>query len=151
MAFALQSVCTILAGMAYYDQLSQFDKAETIQRTNFVTVNMPLHWRGFAAVATLTVLLLKLVMITFGMFLVRCRYSMLGNTWATVAQILSPGTAELLAVAGSVTDKEVEDWLKRRSMTNTRMGLSVASGVDRPSIMGAPTSQGNSGHEKTGS
>lgn len=58
-AFALQSLYTVLSGIAYYDQLPQFDNADTTHRTDFVTVNMPVRWREYVAVAAVAALHLR--------------------------------------------------------------------------------------------
>ena len=141
-AFALQSMYTVMAGMAYYDQLAQFDAKGTVQRTSFVTVNAPVSWRGLLTVAIVVVLQVILITFLVVRFLAHCRYSMLGEIWPMIAQTTSPVTAELVGIAGSMTDEEVKGWLRRRSLANARVGLAVADGADEPGITDAAGSDG---------
>lgn len=80
-------------------------------------------------------------MITVALFVLYCRFSMLGNTWAAVAQVLSPRTRDLVAVAANMTDKQVQERLKQRSLANTRVGLSVADGGGSPAQPGIMEAQ----------
>jgi hypothetical protein len=66
-AFALQSLYTILAGMAYYDQPGQFDNTDLSDVSDFVIVNAPLRWPGWLAtvIALFVHITLAIIICTF--------------------------------------------------------------------------------------
>jgi hypothetical protein len=77
-AFALQSTITLLASMAYYDQLAQFDNSAPVQHTFFITANVLQHYRGFLAVMIVLAMHVLLVAYVVTWFARTLRYSMLG-------------------------------------------------------------------------
>jgi hypothetical protein len=136
-AFALQSLYTVLAGLAYYDQLGQFDNVGIVDRAQFVAVNVPLRWQGFLAVAVVLICHFVLTSVVITWFFHTCKYSSLGDTWKAVAQARSAMTEDIFQIAPNKTKKEVKGWLKDEKRNNTRVGLGWIEDEGRPGIVKA--------------
>jgi hypothetical protein len=95
--------------MAYYDFLPEIEVAtDNATATFFSSVLIPVHWKGFTAIAAAIAIHLVSVVLITAWFLPRVKLTTLGNTWLTVAQLVHGETA------GSTisSDKEVEKKLK---------------------------------------
>ena len=134
-AFALQSLITLLSSIAYYDQLGQFDKKAPISQSQFVTVNAPQRYRGFVAVATVLLVHLILLGIIVTMFLNGTRYTMLGNSWQSVSQAVTPETEAYLAIASMKVDDEVESKMKDDGVESLRIGIDQIDGSNRVGVV----------------
>ena len=134
-AFALQSLITLLSSMAYYDQLGQFDNEAPISQASFVTANTPQRYRGFVAVATVLLVHLILIGIIVTTFLNGTRYSMLGNSWQSLSQAVTAETEGFLAVASMRTDDEVKMKMKDDGVKSLRVGIGQIEGSDRVGIV----------------
>ncbi|KAE9371693.1 hypothetical protein N431DRAFT_441660 [Stipitochalara longipes BDJ] len=80
-AFALQSMITVLSSMAYYDQILQFDNNQTTQVDYIVIANTRRYCRGRLAVCIALIVHLALIVVVTLLFAKESRLSMLGNTW----------------------------------------------------------------------
>lgn len=134
LGFAMQSAITVLAGMAYYEQLPSFDEVTTVQITRLVQAQIPAGrgteyasipagaTRGWILVVTLTFLHVCLMVGIVTLFLLGTKVSMLGNSWAAVSQVVDPVTDRYIREAALATDREVERW-----MSNDGVGEKVVS------------------------
>ena len=134
-AFALQSLITLLSSMAYYDQLAQFNRIEPVIQTYFVAVNTPQHRRGLLAVVTVTVVHLILVTIIASRFLRLSRFSMLGNSWQAASQAVTPETIEYLTTTSLMTDKQVKQQMTDDGKEKLRVGLAQIEGTGRVGLV----------------
>ena len=134
-AFALQSLITLLSSMAYYDQLGQFNNRALISQTQFVTANTPQRYRGFVAVATVLLVHLILLGIIVTMFLNGTRYSMLGNAWQSVSQAVTSETEAYLAIASMKVDDEVKSKMKEDGVQSLRIGIDQIYGSNRVGVV----------------
>lgn len=134
-AFALQSLITLLSSMAYYDELGQFDTRATISRTQFVTTNAPQRYGGFVAVATVLLVHLILLGIIVTMFLNGTRYTMLGNSWQSVSQAVTPETEAYLAISSMKVDDEVKSKMKDDGVKSLRIGIDQIDGSNRVGVV----------------
>ena len=134
-AFALQSLITLLSSMAYYDLLGQFDKMAPTSRTQFVTANTPRRCRGFVAVATVLLVHLILLGIIVTMFLNGTRYTMLGNSWQSVSQAVTLETEAYLATASMKVDDEVKSKMKDDGVKSLRIGIDQIDGSNRVGVV----------------
>ena len=57
------------------------------------------------------------------LFLMRSRFSLLGNTWASVAQVVTADTEDVLDSSTAKSDIEVLEILKRDGRANLRMSI----------------------------
>ncbi|KAN0099798.1 hypothetical protein V8E51_013573 [Hyaloscypha variabilis] len=124
-AFALQSIITGLAGVAYYDQLQQFNDVNSIKYSEFIVATARAKFRGLAAVSAVVGVHLLLMGVIVTLFLVRARLSSVGNSWQAVAQVRGEMTGSLLETAAFETDAEVEGVLKARRWERKIVGIAV--------------------------
>ena len=134
-AFALQSLITLLSSMAYYDQLGQFDNKAPISQTQFVTANAPQRYRGFVAVATVLLVHLILLGIIVTMFVNGTRYTMLGNSWQSVSQAVTSETEAYLAIASMKVDDEVKSKMEDDGVKSLRIGIDQIDGSNRVGVV----------------
>jgi hypothetical protein len=134
-SFALQSLITVLAAMAYYDQLAQFDRSGPTTLTYFITSNVPKHFRGFLAVMVLLAIHILLAACIVTWFAKKSRYSMLSNSWQGVSQIVTPDSGPFVDMASMLSDGEVEEIMKNTGFKSKRAGLAPIKGTDRVGIV----------------
>jgi hypothetical protein len=113
-AFAMQSIITVLTGVAYYDQLQQFNDVNNVTQTTFNIVTAPVKNRGLIAVTVVLGAYLILILgIILPLFLKGTTVSTLGNAWQAVAQVYAEKTKEMLEKAPLAVDSVVEEVAKR--------------------------------------
>lgn len=134
-AFALQSLITLLASMAYYDQHGQFDQKAQISQTSFVTANIPLRYGGFLAVAIVLFVHLITLGIIVSMFINGTRFSMLGNSWQSLSQAVTPETEKYLAVASTKVDDDVKKMMKDDGVKSLKVCVDQIDGSSRVGIV----------------
>jgi ATP phosphoribosyltransferase len=78
--------------------------------------------RGLTIVIAILVIHLICVLGIMIKFMMGSRFSMVGEAWHVVAQLVSGGTDTLLVESSLKTDKQVKKWLKMRR-GNTRVGV----------------------------
>ena len=122
-AFALQSMITVLSGMAYYDQILQFDNNQPVQVDYFVTANNPRHYRGLLAVSIALAIHLVLIITVTVLFATGSRLSMLGNTWQALSQAVTEDTKRYIAVSSMMLDSKVEEKMEEDGVSKETMGL----------------------------
>lgn len=129
-AFALQSVLTLLASMAYYDNLGNFNKEAEVELTFFVLANVTLFFRGFLTVAAVIALHVVLMVVTIILFLTRTRLSQLGATWAALAQMLRGDAVHYLQGrdAAKNSDGDILNAMKKNGDIATLVGIREVAG-----------------------
>ncbi|OTA99271.1 hypothetical protein M426DRAFT_257240 [Hypoxylon sp. CI-4A] len=125
LASSLSALLTLVSSTSYYEQLPLFTKTGTAEIVTFETVSYPQSWRGFATVACLLGAHLVTCTVILCTFLTRTRYTRLGSSWASVAQIFGAGTEVLLRDSTLASDAEVEKLLaeKQRAQELVRISL----------------------------
>ncbi|KAE9364718.1 hypothetical protein N431DRAFT_431530 [Stipitochalara longipes BDJ] len=111
-AFALQSIITSLASVAYYDQLQQFNDVNSITYSEFIVATARAKFRGLTGVTVVIAVHLLLMGGIVGLFLLRAKLSTVGNSWQAVAQVNGEMTRPLLETAAFSTDAKVKGVLQ---------------------------------------
>jgi hypothetical protein len=112
-AIALSTIFTILASMLYYDQFLNFaETTHNISTTFFEQFLFLQSFRGFAAVAIITVMHCLLILLITITFITSTKLTILGDHWQSVSQIVSPATENILERSRYATDKEVRAYVK---------------------------------------
>ncbi|KAK3331820.1 hypothetical protein B0T19DRAFT_472836 [Cercophora scortea] len=135
-AFAMQSLFTVLQQMAYYDWLPVFDSSSTVMTGFSTDVNISISWTGFTVVAAVLGMHLFVVLLSTVLFLTFTNRSLLGNAWPAVTQVLSVETERVVAEvcaqseAANMTDKDVEEYLISTGRRNAvhRIGYRTSYG-----------------------
>ena len=160
-AFTMQSIITILTGLAYYDQLLQFNDLSNITQTDFISVTAPVKKRGLIAVSVVLAAHLVLILgIILPLFLKQTTVSTLGNAWQAVAQVYGDKTKEMLDKAPLAVDSVVEETMKRpegkkgRLKNHEIVGIGLAEGGSGTDIITAkggyiPVAGGEEGMRRT--
>lgn len=158
-AFAMQSLITILAGSMYYEQLPNFDDKTPVKRSNFAQAQIPAgkglqyssdaagSQRGFVAVLVMTiihVMLMAGIIIwfytgrSFSISRPYClltktgtRISTLGNAWQTIAQIQDPAIEKYISSAALASDSEVEQWMRHDGNGDKIVGMRWTAWIER--------------------
>lgn len=158
-AFAMQSLITILAGSMYYEQLPNFDSKTLVKRTNFIQAQIPagkgLEYssnpaglqRGFVAVLVMTIIHVMLMAGIITWFFkgrhfptsrpyswltkTGTRISTLGNAWQTIAQIHDPAVEKYVSTAALASDSEVEQWMRRDGNGDKIVGMRWVAWAER--------------------
>jgi hypothetical protein len=86
-AFALQTMITLLNSMAYYDQMGQFDKWTRAEMTSFKIVQVPTGYVGFSVVVITVTAHCVLMAYCVWLFIQNTAFSRLGASWSAVAQV----------------------------------------------------------------
>jgi hypothetical protein len=88
LAFGMQSVVTVLAQLAYYQQLQQLNDDSSVTSSHYYLVSAPTRKRGIIVVTVVvTVHIFTTFVLVLPAFLKLTRISALGNAWQVVAQI----------------------------------------------------------------
>jgi hypothetical protein len=134
-AFALQSIITVLSGSAYYDQLPVFDHKDNITASTFeLTLTPQGRCRGFVIVMTFIVVhILLTAFITF-MFLTSTVVSSLGDSWQVAAQIRGRAVDKYLSDASLSRDEEIKNRIKRDGKENQFVYIALADDGQRTEI-----------------
>jgi len=122
-AFALQSLITVLSGMAYYDQMGLFDNSTMAEEAFFVVASVPVRRAGFVTVVVAVVVHLVLAGVVVWVFLEQTAVSRLGAAWSALAQA-STGDAEThIRRSGLWGDEKVEEVMDAEGVKPLRAGL----------------------------
>ncbi|KIW24165.1 uncharacterized protein PV07_09895 [Cladophialophora immunda] len=151
-AFALQSLYTVMAANVYYLKMPEFDATAVVQRADFKIVNRPMQAWGFFVVLGMVICHFILLGIIVVVFFRQTRYTYLGEAWMTLAQTAG-GTvveeeilAEVKRHRGVITDKHMDEILKRKGVGNMRVRLHQRP--KRGLIGDEPTDPTDADHEK---
>jgi len=86
-ARGIQSLLTMLAAQAYYDQAELFDLVGQAETRSIVEVIRPVKSTFFAVVVVLVAVHISIVMAVVVLFLKRTENTVLGDAWRVVAQL----------------------------------------------------------------
>ncbi|KAF2690850.1 hypothetical protein K458DRAFT_382426 [Lentithecium fluviatile CBS 122367] len=124
-AIALQAHLTTVLRQAYYTWLPLFDTSANATTVSYVERLAPVSRRGFLAVMGILATHVLVCGITTYLFLKKTKYSLLGNIWASFAQVTQTEQAQVLLKDGAMrTNKEVLRVLRREG--NGKMRYRVA-------------------------
>ena len=121
-AFALQSLLTCITSMTYYDQLAQFDNSGPVSQSTYIETNLPQNYWGFLAVVIALAVHIVVCWIVLAWFLLGTRFTILGQSWQSLAQASTAETAEFIGMAGGMTDDEVKAKLKEATWAQKEIG-----------------------------
>jgi hypothetical protein len=124
-ATALSTIITVLSSMAYYDQMPYFrEKAEDVALVYFESLLFPHSFRRFTAVLVMLTMHCLLVLLITIAFVKSTRWTIFGDHWQTISQVVTPATECFLAQSSCATDKEVKVYLvaelREREAVNIR-------------------------------
>jgi hypothetical protein len=112
-AASMSSLVTVLSGMAYYDQIAQFQTSDQVSQVYFQNVLFPQHFRGFAALVVVLCLHGFVIVSISIMFRRLTSYTTIGNAWQRIAQIVTPMTQDLLNDSTPAKDSSVSRLLRQ--------------------------------------
>lgn len=127
-AFALQSMITLLSSMTYYDNLGNFDKSGEVQLTFFTASNIILSSRGFVTVTAAIAVHFVLVAVVLYLFLARTKFSRLGATWAALAHGANGETRKYLETADASGDGDIKKQMGKNNDTDVLIGIRAVEG-----------------------
>ncbi|KAL1859573.1 hypothetical protein Daus18300_009574 [Diaporthe australafricana] len=122
-ASAWSSMMFWLAQAEYYSGLPGVDFGANSTMVYSRPVSIPQMWLGIGIVAGVIITNMSIVASITWLYLRKTRFSMYGDVWHTIAQIISPDTRHLLERATSATDRQVEQSLKAAGSKNVDAGL----------------------------
>jgi hypothetical protein len=93
--------------MAYYDNISEFDKPANATTTFSRLFTMPVRWNGFSAVIAVISVYVLCILYSTLIFLNATKVSLLGNAWQAIAQVALGNPKELVIQSTLRTDDEV--------------------------------------------
>lgn len=134
-AFAFQTMITLLSSMAYYDQMVQFDKWTQGEVTFFQTAQIPVGYVGFAVVSITVAAHCILVAYCVSLFLRKTTLSRLGASWSAVAQVATGDVREYLGQATQARDNEFQARLKADGKDSSKVCLEEVNGQVSISII----------------
>jgi len=120
---AIQATLFWLTQAQYYNALPGFDFGADSHLMFSQSVSIPRVYSGLGAVIMLTLLNMACVAVFVTLFIRRTRYSMYGNAWHVVAQLVAPDTRHLLDRATQSTDDEVAASLGDVGLGKTNAGV----------------------------
>lgn len=139
-AWTMSSLITVLSNMVYHEQYMQYRTSTTVMQVSFTDALFPRLHRGFYAFIALIITHLITVSLITTIFVTQTRYTILGDTWKNIAQIVESQqtTGELITLASmdQITDVGMQ-LRKRRSQTqsqNPRVRLAKVDG-DRITLL----------------
>lgn len=135
-AFALQTMITLLSSMAYYDQMGQFDKRTQAEVTFFKTAQVPVGYVGFAVVTITVAAHCILVGYCVSLFIRETTLSRIGASWSAVAQVATGDVMGYLEHATQASDKDVQAKLRADGKKASRVCLEEVDGKASVSIIG---------------
>ncbi|KAL7934048.1 hypothetical protein V8C35DRAFT_303092 [Trichoderma chlorosporum] len=139
MAQALHATFFWLYQSQYTSAIPGFDMGDNSTMTWSAEASVPVAHTGIIVVGVLVLLHLLCVFTMAGMFLWRTHWSMFGNVWHAVAQIVAgPEMRLILEDATATSDDEIAKKLEAEGIRSVKVGLwdqggrrlAVASGAD---------------------
>lgn len=135
-AFALQTMITLLSSMAYYDQMGQFDKWTQAELTSFKTAQVPVGCAGFAVVTITVMAHCILVTHCVSLFLRKTSLSRISASWSAVAQVATGDVMEYLEHSTHASDDNLQARLKADGVEASKVRLEEVDGQVTISIIG---------------
>ncbi|KAI8945188.1 hypothetical protein F4801DRAFT_594363 [Xylaria longipes] len=111
-AVALQSVYTVLGQTVYYDLLEKYDQPYETHVTSSKTIRIPQQSKGLVTVIILVVSSLVAVGAITALFSRHSRYTILGDSWYTLSQVVSIETEVILNKKFTLPDRTIRKALK---------------------------------------
>ncbi|KAK4194245.1 hypothetical protein QBC40DRAFT_302285 [Triangularia verruculosa] len=144
-AFALQSMITLLSSMSYYDQIGQFDNFTMSEQAYYVVASVRVKKVGFVVVVVAVLAHLVLAGAVLVVFLNSTSFSRIGETWTVLSQVVVPEGAVTKYVnsAGMQGDDEVEATMERDGYVNSTAKLADTDGRLRIIATGRETVAGS--------
>ncbi|KAI1421740.1 hypothetical protein F5Y12DRAFT_800685 [Xylaria sp. FL1777] len=112
---ALDTYLAMLSRSWYYYLLPKFDVPSYVDLVSVVEVLLPIRWRGLTAVLVLVGVNTVLMWIIAALYIRRTRFSLAGNYWHAVAQLVSTDTISLLEKSSEMQDDDVMEQLDLES------------------------------------
>ncbi|KAI9642407.1 hypothetical protein NHQ30_009212 [Ciborinia camelliae] len=136
LAQGLQAMLTTATITTYYTRLPLFEDPEDTHISIFEGHLLPASHTGFIFVSAILIIhLITTITITI-LFLFHTNFSMIGESWHTVAQLNSECMQETLAESSLMTDKEVEKRIKERGLDKESWRLKCGPKEDyRPKVV----------------
>lgn len=131
-AFAMQSLITLLSSMTYYERLAEFNASCATWRSAFVNTNTPVQYRGFIVVVIVLFTHLVLTFSILTIFLISTKYSLLNNAWPALAQAQT-SLVDKYAQDGTMKN---DDEIERDMGSNDRNVLIKIGQVDQMGRVG---------------
>ena len=103
--------------------MPQFEYADNVTQVFFTEVVFPQLRRGFWTIITLISVHVALVLAICTGFILFSEYTLVSNSWQSVAQLWSPETEEVILNSSMATDKEVREHLKATGRLDVRVGV----------------------------
>jgi hypothetical protein len=122
-AFAIQSLFTLLSSITYYDNLGSFDNIGPVQQRFLALGNIPSSYRGFIVVTTILSLHFVLMAVVLYLFLTGTKISRLGATWAALAQVIRGETAIYIQTADALGDEDVTKLMEEHNTAKALVKL----------------------------
>ena len=129
-AAGLSSLLTVLSSMAYYERIAQFQTSDQVSQVYFETVLFPQHSRDFAALVGVLCLHLPVVVAIAIMFRRLTRYTIIGNAWQSIAQLVTPITQELLNNNTLTEDSNVSRQLRQEGRIADKVKVGYLEDAD---------------------
>ncbi|KAI0864886.1 hypothetical protein F4860DRAFT_382635 [Xylaria cubensis] len=114
-AVAIDTYLTMLSRSWYYSLLPKFDVPGNVSAAFVAEVLLPLRWSGLTAVIVLVATNTVLMWIILVLYIQRTRFTLAGNYWHAVAQLVSKETIPLLEKSGEMEDEDVKERLDLES------------------------------------
>ncbi|CAJ2504310.1 Uu.00g117040.m01.CDS01 [Anthostomella pinea] len=140
-AAAIDSTLTWIVQNQYYKALPSFDFGDGATATFSKQASVPVRFAGFATIVALMLIHIASVLAIVALFWRRARFSIVGNAWHTIAQLLSPETQDMLHGATELTDDEFMQQLKTRGLGRVDSGLErwESHGTNRVTVARKPS------------
>jgi hypothetical protein len=122
-AFAMQTMITLLSSMTYYDQMGQFDKSTAANITLFQIASVPVAYRGFVIVMVMLGIHFVTLATIVLLFLRRTFFSRLGACWSTLAKVGAGDVAEHLRYSTLLSDDQVQKEMQRHAVGHDKVQL----------------------------
>ncbi|KAF2971648.1 hypothetical protein GQX73_g2019 [Xylaria multiplex] len=126
-AVALQSVYTVLGQTVYYDLLDKYDQPYKTNVTSSKTIKLPQQSLGLLAVIILATSSLVAIGAMTALFSRHSHYTLLGETWHTLSQVISSETEAILDGKVILPDDSMEKHFKGEDHY-VKLGRSSISG-----------------------
>lgn len=116
-AFAMQTLFTVISQMSYYNALPRFNNHLESQRQSWEVHIVPTRSHGLAGVIAIIATHVLLLLLVSILFTRTTQYSFLLNAWPAVTQLYCTRSVEnAIKQNTNITDKQVEAQLKRQDL-----------------------------------
>ncbi|KUJ12024.1 uncharacterized protein LY89DRAFT_688497 [Mollisia scopiformis] len=122
-ANALSAVLTVMNMVQYYTRLQQADIVGNSSTTLIEQQLQPVHRTGLITVTAAIAVHLLIVTVVSSIFLSFTKFSFIGESWHTLAQLQSRDVMPVLQATNTMRDGEVEIWLQERHVSEEKMTL----------------------------